>query len=266
MSQVPEAIWLNVSPAVQGFDRPLLKKLAQHCSVAQWEFCQSLDEPLSLEVALVLLHDYLKHHDQPVHLLGHSTGGLLALLYARKYPERVRSLSLLAVGVHPAVDWQAHYYAQLQLLPCSREMLLTQTVYTLFGYQSAPVTRELRHLLERDLKHSLSPHTLYHRVSFFPAGVPVPLLVCGSQTDSIVDPTQIEGWQTWLKDCDRLWLCPDGRYFFHYFQPQDVSQQIVNFWSAQDARACASKHRESSARTSALSPQRNRQNQIPQSS
>ncbi len=233
MSELPDALWLNVSAALQGFDRPLLKSLSHHVSIAQWQYYQPQDEGLSLETALVLLHDYLKQHPRPIHLLGHGTGGLLALLYTRRYSERVRSLTLLSVGVHPAVDWQAHYYAQLQLLPYSRRMLLTQTVFNLFGYQSPPIARELQQLLERDLESSLSPHSLYQRVSFFPGGVTVPLLVCGSNTDMVIDPNLLRGWQPWLKPGDRLWVCPDGRYFFHFFHPQLVSQQITQFWISQ---------------------------------
>jgi pimeloyl-ACP methyl ester carboxylesterase len=233
MSQLPDALWLNVSPALKGFDRPLLKHLSEHTSIAQWEYCQTSDEPMSLEVALALLHDYLKQQSRPLHLLGHSTSGLLAWLYARRYPERVRSLTLLSVGVHPAVDWQAHYYAQLQLLPCLRETLLNQTVYALFGHQSRPVKRELVQVLERDLRTSLSPHTLYQRISFFPGGAPVPLLVCGGQDDIVVDPNLFQGWQSWLKEGDRLWKCHAGRYFFHYFHPQQVSEQVADFWYAQ---------------------------------
>jgi pimeloyl-ACP methyl ester carboxylesterase len=194
---------------------------------------QTADEPLSFEIALTLLHDYLKHHDRPIHLLGHSTSGLLGLLYARRYPERVRSLTLLSVGAQPAVDWQAHYYTQFELLPCSREILLTQTVYNLFGYQSRPITRELLQVLDRDLKSSLSPHTLYRRVSCFPGGVSVPLMVCGSQDDIVIDPNLLKGWQPWLKQGDRLWQCSEGRYFFHYFQHQEVGENIIDFWHSQ---------------------------------
>ncbi|MCU0568971.1 MAG: alpha/beta hydrolase [Oculatellaceae cyanobacterium Prado106] len=232
MLNSPQALWLNVSPAFTKLDRPLLKTLSQQTDIAQWQYQQSPDEPLSLEIALTLLHDYLKHNSQPIHLLGHSTAGLLALLYARRYPERVRSLTLLSVGVHPAVDWQAHYYTQLQLLPCPRETLLTQTVYHLFGRQCPHRTREFRKMLDQDLQCSLSPHNLYQRASYFPHGAPVPLLVCGGQNDTIIDPNLLQGWQTWLKEGDRLWQCPNGRYFFHYCYPEMVSQQISQFWDA----------------------------------
>ncbi len=230
MSPLPDALWLNVSPALQEFNRPLLKYLSQHITIAEWEYCQTPDEPLSLEVATVLLHDYLKHRDRPIHILGHSTSGLLGLLYARRHPEKVRSLTLLSVGVHPAVDWQAHYYTQLERLPCSRETLLTQMVYHLFGHQSRPIVGEMLRILERDLISSLSPHTLYRRISFFPGGVNVPLLVCGSQNDTIIDANLLQGWQPWLKECDRIWECPKGRYFFHYFHPRQVREQITDFW------------------------------------
>lgn len=238
MSQQLHALCLNVSPALKRFDRPLLKVLSHHRLIGQWEYAQSEDEPLSFEIALTCLHDYLKSHNRPIHLLGHSTGGLLGLLYARRHPERVRSLTLLSVGVYPAIDWQAHYYTQLQLLPCSRDRVLAQMVHHLFGYQSRPSLRELQQVLEQDLSHSLSPHTLYQRASFFPGEVPVPLLVCGSQDDQIIDPNGLQGWQPWLKKGDRLWQCTAGRYFFHYFHPQPVGEQIVEFWAAQQPGHC----------------------------
>jgi pimeloyl-ACP methyl ester carboxylesterase len=199
--------------------------------IAEWQYCQTADEPTSLTVALDLLHSYVKQYDRPLNLLGHSTGGLLALLYARRHPERVRSLILLSVGVYPAVDWQAHYYAQLSLLRCSRQMVLAQTVSNLFGSQSYSMTRKFVEILEQDLSNSLSPHSLYQRVKISPSPVSVPLLVCGSQDDVVIDPNLLQGWQPWLKEGDRLWQCPSGGYFFHYFHPQQVSEKIQDFWN-----------------------------------
>jgi pimeloyl-ACP methyl ester carboxylesterase len=232
MSKFPDALWLNVSPALQRFDRPLLNTLAEQLSIAQWQYYQTVDEPTSLDIALTLLHDYLKTCDRPLHLVGHSTGGLLGLLYARRYPERVRSLTLLSVGVHPAVDWQAHYYVQRQMLLVSREIVLTQTVYNLFGCQCPGMTQKLTQTLKQDLISSLSPHSLYQRVSIPPGGVSVPMLVCGSQNDVAIDSNLLLGWQPWLKPSDRLWQCSNGRYFFHYFYPQQVSEQLVDFWNS----------------------------------
>ncbi len=231
MTQLPNALWLNVSPALQGFDRPLLKDLSQYTSIAQWEYAQTPDEPNSLETALVVLHDYLKHRNHPIHLLGHSTGGLLGLLYARQHPERVRSLTLLSVGVNPAVDWQAHYYTQRRLLPCNQHIILRQMVYSLMGCPPKDTAEELIKLLEQDLYQSLSPHSLVRSKSLLPIAVEVPLLVCGSVDDTVIDPHQLRGWQQHLHHpTSRLWVCSGGRYFFHYFYSQQVSDQIVQFW------------------------------------
>lgn len=232
MSQSLDALWINVNPPFQGFDRPLLKALSQHTSIAQWEYAQTPDEPNSLETALILLHDCLKHHDHPIHLLGHSTGGLLGLLYARQYPQRVRSLTLLSVGVDPAIDWQAHYYTQRRLLPCDQQTILRQMVYGLLGSPLKDTREMVVKLLEQDLYQSLSPHSLVRSMSLLPISVEVPLLVCGSIDDTVIDPNQLRGWQQhFYHPASNFWICPGGRYFFHYFHSQQVSEQITQFWS-----------------------------------
>ncbi|NER35073.1 MAG: alpha/beta hydrolase [Oscillatoria sp. SIO1A7] len=230
MKIIPEVVALNVSPSLKIFDDRLLRYLSKHMTVAQWEYCQNQDEPSDLNVALMLLHDYLKFRDRPVHLVGHGIAGLLGLLYARRHPERIRSLTLLAVGANPAADWQARYYAQRNFLPCSRYVILSQMVYHLFGRQERQMVNHLVRTLERDLDSSPSPHSLFKIVSLPPAEAPVPLLVCASKNDSIVFTNEIEGWQRYLKPCDRLWFCEGGGHFFHYFEPKQVGDRILNFW------------------------------------
>lgn len=232
MSEMVDALWLSVSPALKAFDRPLLKYLCQQVEIARWEYSQTLDEPMSLDIALFLLHDYLKHYDRPIHLLGHSTSGLLGLLYARRHPERVKSLTLLSVGVHPAVDWHAHYYAQAQLLPCGRTRLLTQMVRNLFGCQPKSMTQGLVNVLEQDLLTSLSPHTLFRRLSIPSGSASAPLMVCGGGDDVIVDRHQIHCWKDWMKSGDYLWICANGEHFFHYDHPEKTGDQILNFWAS----------------------------------
>jgi pimeloyl-ACP methyl ester carboxylesterase len=233
----PDALWLSVSPSFRRLEQQLLVHLNGDRTVAHWGYCQTPDEPSSLDVAITLLHDYVKSCDRPLHLIGHSTGGLVGLLYARQFPKRVKSLTLLGVGVNPAVDWKAHYYTQLELLPCSRTRVLTQMVYSLFGWQCKHRVEGLINLLERDLAESLSLHSLLKRFSLFPGSVPVPLLVCGGQEDTIIDPVQLQGWQPWMKGNDRLWLCPNGRHFFYATHPQDSSEVIGDFWQEVDINA-----------------------------
>jgi pimeloyl-ACP methyl ester carboxylesterase len=232
MFKMPDILWLNTSPSWQHFDNPLIRYLSRQRTLSHWEYNQTQDEASSMAIAVELLHDYFKNHNRPMHLIGHSTGGLLGLLYARQHPERVKSLTLLAVGAQPAIDWQAHYYTRRLLLPCSRQIVLAQMAQEMFGYRDQKMTKAIIRLLERDLVSSPCEHSLLQRVSVPAGGVGVPLMVCGSKDDSIVDTNALQGWQSWLKESDRLWESPQGRHFFHYFHPQPVSEQILQFWNS----------------------------------
>lgn len=232
MSSVPTALWLSVSPYLQRFHRPIIEELSQNQAIALWEYSQTPDEPANLDVALVLLHDYLKHLDHPIHFMGHSTSGWLGMMYAHRYPERVKSLTLLAVGANVAVDWQSHYYAMLKCLPCNRHAILTQIVYSLFGRQSKFKTELLINLLEQDLLFSPSPNTLVKSLSIAPEMLSVPLFIGGSQDDIVISSYQLNAWKPWLKSRDILWECSQGKHFFHYYHPQVVSEKITQFWQS----------------------------------
>ena len=231
MSNSPDSLWLSTSPSLQCLDLPLLRYLSGEISIARWEYCQNQDEPSSLNVAGQLLHEYLQSCDRPVHLIGHGTSGLLGLLYARQYPEKVRSLTVLAVGVHPAVDWQGQYYMHRQML--SREATLRGMAYNLFGYHNECTMKRLKKILDSDLDCSLSGHSLFGHCSILPGGVSVPMMICGCQDDMIVEPDALRGWQPWLKEGDRIWSCPQGGHFFHFFYPQQVGQSILQFWRSE---------------------------------
>ncbi|MDY6938546.1 MAG: alpha/beta hydrolase [Cyanobacteriota bacterium] len=232
VERYPKVLWLNTSVSFAQFENNLIETLSSSTSLGVWKYRQNQDEGCSLDIAVRLLHHYLRLSPYPIHLIGHSTAGLVGLLYARKYPEKVKSLTLLSVGAHPAVDWQAHYYVQRQLLSCDRRIVLQQMVYNLFGYQPREKVREFVEILEEDLEFSPSPHSLYQRLSIAPQIVPVPVLVCGAQNDVVIDRTQIHGWQKCFKPGDRFWICHDGSHFFHHFYPQKVKAQILKFWKS----------------------------------
>ena len=230
MSKQIKNVWIAANHSFQRFDNRLLRHLSYGSPVARWEYYQHQDEPSCLKIALSLLENYLDSQEQPINLIGHSTGGLLGLLYARKYPKKVKSLTLLGVGCHPAVDWQIHYYALREFLPCSQRIILAQMVQKMFGRQNQYNTKGLSKILQQDLNTSPSPHSLFRRITIPNRSIASPLMVCGSVDDSICDRNCLRGWQEYFKPGDVLWECPQGNHFFHYFYPQEVSRQVLKFW------------------------------------
>jgi surfactin synthase thioesterase subunit len=236
ISPATAPVWINANPSFKDFDGRIVRYLSQQIPVAYWEYCQELDEASSLKIALTLLHDYLKSRSQPTDLIGHGTGGLLGLLYARKHPERVKSLTLLGVGCSPTIDWQAHYYQMRKLLPCSQDIILARMVQMMFGHQSRANVKNLVEILKQDLYTAPTAHSLYQLDRVESGGVSMPMMVCGSDNDGIVDRSALQGWSDYLKDNDLLWVNPLGHHFFHYFFPEYTGRKIIKFWQNVDLR------------------------------
>ncbi|CEJ46417.1 Uncharacterized protein apha_02486 [Umezakia ovalisporum] len=239
MGELFDVVWLNTSPALKRFDQPLLQHLSKYMLIAQWEYQQTRDEASSVDQAVLLLHDFLASYPGAVHLAGHGINGAIALMFARCYPEKVRSLTLLAVASQPANTWHAHYYFQRQMFSISREQVLVNMVRILFGHQPPQTTKKLITALDKDLEQSPSPHSLFKLMYLPKGGVAMPMMVCGSKTDSVVNPPALHDWCNWFKPEDRLWECAQGYHFFHYFHPQQVGEQILNFWKCYDGKKIA---------------------------
>jgi surfactin synthase thioesterase subunit len=230
ISPATAPVWINANPSFKCFDNRIIRYLSQQIPIIYWEYHQELDEASSREIALTLFHDYLKSKSQPIDLIGHGTGGLLGLLHARKHPERVKSLTLLGVGCSPTIDWQAHYYQMRKLLPCSQDIILARMVQMMFGHQSRTNTKNLVEILKQDLYTAPTAHSLYQLDRVESAEVLMPMMVCGSDNDGIIDGSALRGWLDYLKDDDLLWINPLGHHFFHYFFPEYTGRKIIKFW------------------------------------
>jgi pimeloyl-ACP methyl ester carboxylesterase len=246
MSKNPNVIWLNASPSLRWVDQPLLRQLVQSRPIAQWEYYQSLDEASSLDTAVELLHQYLmsrpadavdNHNRSGVHLAGHGISGVVGLLYARRFPQYVRSLTLLSVAAQPAATWHTHYYFQRQFLLYSRARLLAQNVGGLFEEIPNRLVCSFAKALERDLAESPNGHSLFRLSNLTQGGITAPLLICGSDTDPVASPETLSEWRAYLKPTDAVWVYPKGRHFFHYYHPQAVSDRMQAFWQASEHSA-----------------------------
>jgi alpha-beta hydrolase superfamily lysophospholipase len=264
-------LWLSTSPSLKWLDTPLLAQLAKGHILHLWEYEQSLDEAVSLDEAIHLLHDYfiqrLKHlgsqmslcsprssatldqrdqhshgSQERLHLIAHGISGVLGLLFARQYPEFVESLTLLAVGVHPAITWHAHYYTQRNLFEWSQQQTLLHMAYQLFRTTMPCSPHMLAEVLEIDLTRSPCPHSLLKMTAIAQGGIEVPLLVCGGQLDTIVDIDSIYDWHDWMKPMDAVWICPEGRHFFHYQFPEQTCGVLQSFWQKRASQEFQTAH------------------------
>jgi pimeloyl-ACP methyl ester carboxylesterase len=223
-------LWISVSPSLKYFHRRLLGSLSKVVKVELWEYYQTLDEGSSVEEAVDLLHEYLAESHDPVHLIGHGIGGTVALSYARYYPEKVASLTLLSVAVQPGMNWHSYYYAQLQSLPVTRKWILKSISSNLFPAACARHVCDLVDRLERDLIEAPSNHSLFRLDILAEGGVEMPLMICGSQDDPFVTAPALSDWTHYFKSTDEIWRIPTGGHFFHHVHFELVSDRIQCFW------------------------------------
>jgi pimeloyl-ACP methyl ester carboxylesterase len=225
-----KVVWVSASPSLKCFHRRLLNNLSKVVEIEFWEYYQTLDEGSSIDSGINLLHEYLSNLVQPVHLIGHGIGGVIALGYARKYPDRVSSLILLSVAVQPAIDWHSYYYARLRSLPSSRACILKSIALNLFPSTCASHIYGLADRLERDLVEAPSNHSLFRLDTLAEGGVDMPLMICGSQDDPVINSPVLSAWNSYLKLVDTMWCSSTGGHFFHHLHSDLTSYQIRQFW------------------------------------
>jgi pimeloyl-ACP methyl ester carboxylesterase len=224
-------LWIGTNPSLQCFHRRLLGALSQLFPMKYWEYSQTPDEPGSLDVAMSLLHQYVSTSNQPLHLIGHGQGGVLALSYARRYPERVASVVLLSVAAQPVITWQSYYYQQLAHLPYSRQQVLE---FVASKISTIPCPRYVAHLaqrLDRDLLEAPSSNSPFRKERLLSeGGISQPLLVYSAEDDPVLAGQIFEDWKYYLKPGDQMWLQPIGGHFFHHQCAELVSEKIGSFW------------------------------------
>jgi pimeloyl-ACP methyl ester carboxylesterase len=191
----------------------MLGVLDQEFPLKYWEYSQTPDEPGSLEVALSLLHEFVQTSDQPLHLIGHGLGGVLALSYAHRYPGQVASMVLISVAAQPIMTWQTYYDHQLSMIHCQYYI------------------QHLAERLDRDLLEEPSDTSwLKKDIPLSQGRIPQPLLVCGAIDDPVLMGSGFSEWSHYLKPGDRIWHQPQGGHFFHYQYAEIVGMKVRDFW------------------------------------
>ena len=230
MKHQSKFIWVSASPSLRQLHRRLLNNLAKTVEIELWEYYQTPDEGSSIDTAVKLLREYLLSNNSSVHLIGHGIGGEIALSYARLYPAKIASLTLLSVAVQPAINWHSYYYTQLRSLPADRECILRLTAVNLFPDGCANQVHGLVERLKRDLVEAPSNHSLFQLNIAPEGGVEMPLLICGTQDDPVITEASLYGWRHYLKSSDSIWRSAEGGHFFHHVRPELISDQIQHFW------------------------------------
>lgn len=232
MSIYGDIIWASGSTFLRCLHMPLLKELLRYTNVSVWEYIQYFDESACIDTAVELLHSHLKNQESTVNLIGHGIGGTIALIYARKYPQFIRSLTLLSVSTQPAKTWHVNYYEQRQINACSQKEALLKTLYNIFGDNFPCHGNSPHHLIgkfHKELENIPLTHSLFKMEQLPTGGVTIPLMICGSEIDNILSYSEINDWEKWLKPEDNLWKYPQGGHFFHCFYPKILSMQILRF-------------------------------------
>jgi pimeloyl-ACP methyl ester carboxylesterase len=233
---MPKVLWVSASPSLKYFHRRLLNNLAKVVKIEFWEYYQTLDEGSSIDGTIGLLKEYLAQSDDPLHLIGHGIGGVVALGYARKYPAKVKSLTLLSVAVQPEIDWHSYYYDRLQSFPCDRNYLLRSIAIDLFPGICSTRIQDLAERLEQDLVEAPADRSLFRSNILPEGGVEMPLMICGSQNDPVINSPIFYGWNNYSKPTDKIWRVPTGGHFFHHFYSELVSYQIQQFWQKSEPK------------------------------
>jgi pimeloyl-ACP methyl ester carboxylesterase len=224
-------LWIGTNPSLQCFHRRILNVLDPEFPLKCWEYSQTPDEPGSLEVALALLHDFVQTSSQPIHLIGHGLGGVLALSYARRYPGQVASVVLISVAAQPMITWQSYYYQQLATIYCRRDAVLRLVAGWLSGIRCPHYVQHLADRLDRDLLEAPSSSSLIRPDSqLSPGSIPQPLMVCGAVDDPVLMGSIFSNWSHYLKPGDRLWHLPKGGHFFHHQYADEVGVKVSDFW------------------------------------
>ncbi len=199
----------------------------------------------SLPAMAEALHDAITGDslDGPVHLLGWSLGGMLAVQYTACFPARVASLTLIAsnLSFSRRDDWP-HAMDPEVLADFARQLQrdAPQTLQHFLGLQvlAQPGARQTLHVLREQLRSEVPPSEpallaglrILQAADLRPLATEIrqPVLLLGGKGDRLVPPAALENMQALLANARTRMIANSGHAPF-IARPDECARQIRSF-------------------------------------
>lgn len=225
-----EILWIDLQPTLHCLNKRVAQLLSQTAHVRRWSFQHDLDESCSIETIHQLLYETLEASLEPVHLIGHGISGTISCLFAEKYPDLVKSLTLLSVDTLSSNHWSSHYLQMRSRLPCARKSILIHLSSMLFPQISPQASHAFPSLLVKCLDSEFIQGSILGHAPLDNLCVSgVPTLVLNGSDDFVVDSNSEIRWSQILKPGDRYHSVHHGRHFFQFDQASKTAQAITDF-------------------------------------
>lgn len=228
--KTPSMVWLDAQPSLYCFNHKLAVLLSRTRAIRRWSFQHDPDESCSMETIHNFLAQSLEDFQEPPHLIAHGLSGTIACLFAHRYTELIRSVTVLSVDTLSCNHWHNHYLAMRSKLPCSRSQILSQLSLNMLSKENLRINSSLSQSLERCLDFDYTPGSIVGQQEINCLTPPdVPMLILNGKNDFVVDAGSLERWKSILKAGDCIDLIHQGRHFFQYSKAAEVAQKINTF-------------------------------------
>ena len=223
-------LWVDLQPSLYCLNKRVAQYLSRKRQVKRWSFQHDLDESCNEETVYDLLCETLQNDDNKYHIIGHGLSGTLACKFAQKYPQKLKSLTLLSVDTHTSNHWSSHYLKIRSQLPCSRTQVLSHLSSLLFHQSNARAAAAFPCLLAKCLDSEYIQGSVISQYTRDELIIPsIPVLIINGQHDFVVDENSRHRWVKKLKPGDCYQSINKGRHFFQFSHSQSTVQRINAF-------------------------------------
>ena len=228
-------IWEPIAAALASTHRcivPDLPGFGRSTAPPQFDFTldglASFAEALYLELGL----------QEPVHLVGHDFGGIIAAAWMASHPERVRTFTVCNAAFSAAYQW--HYWARIWRAPLVGELSMLTMNRLVFGLELRRGSRKLSHeqidstyaLLTPSVKATVLKLYRAVRQSSFAgweeryghAAKKIPVLVLWGEDDPYIPSAFAETF-----GAQRVVKVPGAGHWLPAVEPTRVSEELLSF-------------------------------------